>query len=91
MLQKSRKVCGLEPINTSQIKICLSTQERLEDEQSTEKEQGNEYLDLEQPEDVPVVRRVSRHELDLMFGTGITPTPSMPSPQKVMNEKFQEF
>ena len=66
-------------------------EKRLEDEQSTEKEQENEYLDLEQPEDVPVVRRVSRHELDLMFGTGITPTPSMPSPQKVMNEKIPEI
>ena len=63
----------------------------LEDERSTEKEQGNEYLDLEQPEDVPVVCQVSRHELDLMFGTGITPTPSMPSPQKVMNEKIPEI
>ena len=64
------------------------SEKELEDEQSIEKEQGNEYLDLEQPKNVPVVRRVSRHELDLMFGTGITPTPSMPSPQKVMNEKI---
>ena len=68
-----------------------NSEKGLEDEQSTEKEQGNEYLDLEQPEDVPVVRRVSRHELDLMFGTGIIPTPSMPSPQKVMNEKIPEI
>ena len=63
----------------------------LEDEQSAGKEQENEYLDLEQPGDVPVVRRVSRQELDLMFGTGITPTPNMPSPQKAMNEKIPEI
>ena len=62
-----------------------------EDEQSNENEQENEYLDLEQPGDVPAVRRVSQHEMDLMFGTGITPTPNMPSPQKAMNEKIPEI
>ena len=60
-------------------------------EQSPEEKLGNEYLDLEQPENVPAVRQISRHELDLMFGTGMTPTSNMPSPQKTMDEKIPEI
>ena len=60
-------------------------------EQSPEEKQGNEYLDLEQPENIPAVHRVSQHELDLMLGTGITPTSNMPSPQKTMDEKIPEI
>ena len=48
-------------------------------------------MDLEQPENVPVVCQISRHELDLMFGTGMTPTSNMPSPQKIMDEKIPEI
>ena len=39
---------------------------------------------------MPTVRQVTRHELDLMFGTGLTPTSNMPSPQKAMDEKIPE-
>ena len=60
-------------------------------EQSPEEKLGNEYLDLEQPKNVPAVRQISQHELDLMFQTGITPTPNMPSPQKTMDEKIPEI
>ena len=42
--------------------------------------QENEYLDLEQPEDVPNVHQISKGELDLMFGTGVAPTPDIPLP-----------
>ena len=59
-------------------------------EQSPEERLGNEYLYLEQPDNVPAVRQISRHELDLMFGTGMTPTSNMPSPQKIMDEKIPE-
>ena len=48
-------------------------------------------MDFEQPDNVPAVRRISRHELDLMFGTGMTPTSNMPSPQKIMDEKIPEI
>ena len=60
-------------------------------EQSPEERLGNEYFDLEQPDDVPAVRQISRHELDLMFGAGMTPTSNMPSPQKIMDEKIPEI
>ena len=56
-------------------------------ERSPEERLGNEYLDLEQPDNVPAVRQISQHELDLMFGTGMTPISNMPSPQKIMDEK----
>ena len=59
-------------------------------EQSPEERLENEYLDLEQPDNVPAVHRISRHELDLMFGTGMTPTSNMPSPQKIMDERIPE-
>ena len=64
---------------------------RTEDGQGKDREQENEYLDLEQPEDVPNIHRVSRKELDLMFGTGISPTSSIPSPQKAMDERIPEL
>ena len=59
-------------------------------EQDQEEGQNNEYLELEQPNDTPNVHQISRKELDLMFGTGISPTPQTPSPQKAMDEKISE-
>ena len=56
-----------------------------------DEKQENEYLDLEQPEDVPDVHQISRSELDLMFGTGVAPTPDVPSPEKVINKKIPEI
>ena len=67
-----------------------SPKEGSDKKQSPEERLGNEYLDLEQPDNVPAVSRISRHELDLMFGTGMTPTSNMPSPQKIMDEKIPE-
>ena len=68
-----------------------SPERRTENGQRKDKEQENEYLDLEQPEDVPNIHQISQKELDLVFGTGISPTSSIPSPQKAMDERISEL